>query len=252
MNTESHHKNTNCVTCYSKVSSLSQGRQAGTTFETGDLGWGKTYYWRIDEITEGEVDSPWKGNVWSFTTADSLTVDDFENYNDEEDQGTRIYETWSDGVTNHTGSMVGYWDPPFAEQKIVHGGRQSMPLDYNNVKAPYYSEAQREWDTPQNWTVNGVDTLTLYVRGQNSNVAALLYVILEDSADKTAVVKYGDDTAVTSSTWLEWRIPLSRFSPVNPAKVKKLYIGVGNRDHPTPDGTGLLFLDDLRVTKSVP
>ena len=28
---------------------------------------GTTYYWRIDEVNEAEPDSPWKGEVWSFT-----------------------------------------------------------------------------------------------------------------------------------------------------------------------------------------
>ena len=231
-----------------------QGRQTleQTTFDPGLLEWGKTYYWRVDEINEGEADSPWKGVVWAFTTADFLIVDDFESYNDEEDQGTRIYETWIDGVVNGTASTVGYWDPPFAEQKIVHGGHQSMPLDYNNVNAPYYSEAERTWDTPQDWTVNGVDTLALYVRGRSGNAAAVLYVVLEDSTGKSAVVRYENDTAVTSSTWLSWQIPLSRFSPVNPAKITRIYIGVGDRDQATPDGAGLLYIDDLWVTRSAP
>jgi hypothetical protein len=231
-----------------------QGRQTRdqTSFDPGPLEWGKTYYWRVDESNESEADSPWKGAVWSFTTANFLIVDDFESYNDEEDQGTRIYETWIDGVVNGTASTVGYWDPPFAEQKIVHGGHQSMPLDYNNVNAPYYSEAERAWDTPQDWTVNGVDTLTLYVCGRSGNAAAVLYVILEDSTGKSAVVKYENDTAVTSTTWLEWQIPLSRFSPVNPAKITKIYLGVGDRDQTTPDGAGLLYVDDLWVTKSTP
>ena len=29
---------------------------------------GTTYYWRIDEISEGTAGSPWKGHVWTFTT----------------------------------------------------------------------------------------------------------------------------------------------------------------------------------------
>ncbi|MHC4645951.1 MAG: LamG-like jellyroll fold domain-containing protein [Planctomycetota bacterium] len=29
---------------------------------------GTTYYWRVDEVNESHVDSPWKGHVWSFTT----------------------------------------------------------------------------------------------------------------------------------------------------------------------------------------
>ena len=28
---------------------------------------GTTYYWRVDEVNEANPDSPWKGNIWSFT-----------------------------------------------------------------------------------------------------------------------------------------------------------------------------------------
>ena len=91
-------------------------------------------------------------------------MDDFESYNDD---NNRIYDTWIDGLTNgNSGSTVGYVHAPFAEQTIVHGGKQSMPLDYNNTKSPYYSEAERTWDTPQDWTANGADTLTLWFRGR--------------------------------------------------------------------------------------
>ena len=55
------------------------------------------------------------------------------------------------------------------ETTIVHGGGQSMPMDYNNVISPYYSEAERTWSAPQNWTVNGMNTLVLFVRGAGSN-----------------------------------------------------------------------------------
>ena len=73
-------------------------------------------------------------------------MDDFESYIDK--AGNRIYDTWVDGLGgNGTGSQVGYWQAPFAEQTIVHGGKQSMPFEYNNVKAPYYSEATRTFDT---------------------------------------------------------------------------------------------------------
>ena len=34
--------------------------------------------------------------------------------------------------------------PPFAEKTIVHGGKQSMPFEYNNVSTPYYSEGERD------------------------------------------------------------------------------------------------------------
>ena len=41
-----------------------------------------------------------------------------------------------------------------------------MPFEYNNVKTPYYSEATRTFDTTQNWTTNGADTLSLWFRGR--------------------------------------------------------------------------------------
>jgi hypothetical protein len=150
-------------------SSLYQGQQNldETTFTPPTLEWNKTYSWRIDEVNDASPDSPWVGPVWSFTTADYLVIDDMESYNDEEDQGTRIYETWIDGYSDgSSGSTVGNLDPPFAEQTIVHGGKQSMPMDYNNINSPYFSEAYREFSPLQDWTVHGVTDLSLWVRGQ--------------------------------------------------------------------------------------
>ena len=40
-----------------------------------------------------------------------------------------------------------------------------MPLEYNNVKTPYYSEAEQDFSTVQDWTGNGADSLSLWVRG---------------------------------------------------------------------------------------
>jgi len=136
---------------------------ADHSFDPGPLEFGKTYYWRVAEVNEAATPKIWEGDVWSFSTRESFVVDDFESYTDTE--GSRIYETWVDGWTNSTGSTVGYIQAPFAERTILHGGKQSMPLDYNNTKSPFYSEAERTFDTPQDWTVNGADTLTVYFRG---------------------------------------------------------------------------------------
>jgi regulation of enolase protein 1 (concanavalin A-like superfamily) len=40
-----------------------------------------------------------------------------------------------------------------------------MPFEYNNVSTPHYSEGDRQWDSAQDWTVHGADTLTLFFRG---------------------------------------------------------------------------------------
>jgi len=128
-------------------------------YAPGSLDFGTVYYWKVDEVNA--VTYP--GSVWAFTTQQYAVVDDFEAYTDQE--GSRIYEAWIDGWTNGSGSVVGYLQAPFAEQTITHGGRQAMPFEYNNVKTPYYSEAERTFDTPQNLTVGGANTLALWYQG---------------------------------------------------------------------------------------
>ena len=52
-----------------------QGNQTGAFLVVGFPGYpypdgltpGTTYYWRIDEVNEAEPNSPWKGDIWSFT-----------------------------------------------------------------------------------------------------------------------------------------------------------------------------------------
>ncbi len=44
-----------------------KGNQLETFFVVESLVPGVTYYWRIDEVNEPHPDSPWKGDVWSFT-----------------------------------------------------------------------------------------------------------------------------------------------------------------------------------------
>jgi hypothetical protein len=215
------------------------------TFSPGTLGSLKTYYWRVDENVGGAV---LPGAVWTFTT--HLPVDDMESYTD--DEGNRIYETWIDGWTNNTGSTVGYVQAPFAEQAIVNGGLQSMPLDYNNVESPFYSEAMREFATTQNWTTGGVDTLVLSVRGRSQNAPGSFYVAVEDTTAKVAVVTYPDASVVSKSKWTEWKIRLTDLAGVNLARVKKVYLGVGSRTSPVKGGTGLIYIDDIAVTKPVP
>ncbi|MDI6451010.1 discoidin domain-containing protein [Anaerobaca lacustris] len=126
---------------------------------------GGTYYWRVDEVNEAEPIALWEGDVWSFSMQPHAVIDDFEGYTDNLEAGEAIFDTWLDGWVNGTGSTVGYLDTPFAERSIIHGGVQSMPLAYDNTTSPWYSEAERTWDAPQDWTVFGADTLTVHFRG---------------------------------------------------------------------------------------
>ncbi len=225
---------------------VDKGVLAETTFDPCGLQSTTIHYWCVDEIlVTGEIKA---GPVWSFTTC--LPAEDFESYNDDEGKGTRVYETWIDGYSDgSSGSTVGNIEPPFAEQTIVHGGKQSMPMDYNSVNTPFYSEAYREFSPVQDWTVGDVNLLTIWIRGQARNSPAPLYVTLQDASNHSTRVTCPDAAIVTATKWTRWQVPLSQFAGVNPAKVKRLYIGVGDRGAPAAGGAGRLYIDDIYLTK---
>ena len=146
-------------------------------YEPGKLALNTTYYWRIDEVNDLHPNSPCLGSVWSFTTGDFLVVDDFVSYTDNDASGEAIWQTWVDGfgVANN-GSQVGYLLPPYAEQTIVHGGRQSMPLLYNNALGVSNSEVALTLTAPRDWTEEGITELSLWFQGEAANTAEPLYI----------------------------------------------------------------------------
>jgi hypothetical protein len=235
-------------------------RQAATSYTPGEaLVWGQTYYWRVDEYNADATIS--KGRIWSFTLADYLIVDDFEEY---DDYCARIFYAWKDGwghsadpdcgveasAGNGTGSTVGNLSAPFAEQTIVHSGAQSMPFAYDNSGATgkaRYSEAQREWAAPQDWTKGNVKALTLWFHGETGNAPETLYVAVEDSTGQVRVTTHPNPEALQRAAWQQWNIALTQFSGVNLASVKKMYLGVGNRSNPQAGGSGKLYIDDIRI-----
>ena len=218
------------------------------SYDAGSLEWNTTYYWRIDEVNNANPDSPWKGNIWSFTTANFLVVDDFESYNDlnEDEPGSnRIYLAWVDGFDNPAvnGSVVGNEMPPFAEQTIVHGGLQSMPMSYDNAVGK--SEATLTLTSNRDWTVNGINTLTIWFRGSAVNAAEPMYVVLNG----TAAVTNDNPDAAQKASWTQWNIDLTRFADqgVNLANVNTITLGFGNRNNPIAGGAGMVFFDDIRL-----
>jgi len=211
------------------------------SYDPGGLNFGATYYWRVDEVNDAAIPPAWPGDIWSFATREYLVIDDMESYDDEDN---RIYDTWLDGWVNGTGSTVGNLNAPFAETTIVNGGDQSMPLEYVNDTAPFYSEA--ELDTGgADWAAGDADTLRLYVYGSAGNGAGTLYVAIADTAGNVAVATHADETVLTTEAWQEWAIPYSDLSGVDLSRVATLYIGVGNRNNPTAGGTGTIYIDDV-------
>jgi hypothetical protein len=163
-----------------------------TSYGPFDLDLGKTYYWRVDEVNDAEVPSTWQGDFWSFTTIDSLVVDNFESYTDEDTLNEAIWQTWIDGFgVPENGSQVGYLLPPYAEQAIVHGGLQSMPLIYDNRSASY-SEATaniNDLASGRDWTRHGITALSLWFRGYPASVGSCV----EGPAGTYTMTAAGDD-----------------------------------------------------------
>ena len=186
----------------SDATGVYRGRQNGTTYVPPEgFAWGQTYYWRIDEVnTDGTLTS---GGVRTFTVADYLIVETFESYSN--NVGERVFETWIDGIGftmpppgnagNGTGAAVGHdiWsaDSPYLngiimERNDVYAGAQAMPLYYDNTTTPYYSQADRSWTSPQDWTSSDVNTLHVAFKGQP-------VAFLETAPDSVTISAAGTD-----------------------------------------------------------
>ena len=224
------------------------GNLGSESFEPGQLNWNTTYYWRIDEANNANADSPWTGPLWSFTTANFLIIDDMESYNDldEGEPGSnRIYLAWIDGFDNPAvnGSIVGYTNPPFAEQTTIHSGNQSMPFAYDNAVGK--SEATLTLTSNRDWTVNGVNRLTIWYRGSIANAAEQMYVVLNG----TAAVTSDQPDATQKASWTEWNVDLQEFAGQggNLSNVNSITLGLGNRNNPVAGGSGMMYFDDIRL-----
>ncbi|MHC4584231.1 MAG: LamG-like jellyroll fold domain-containing protein [Planctomycetota bacterium] len=217
-----------------------------TNFSPSSLNLGKTYYWRVDEVNNANPDSLWQGDIWSFTAMDFLIIDDMESYNDLDEadpESNRIYIAWEDGITNpaNGGSIVvGYDNAPFAEQTIVHSGRQSMPFTYDNSVGK--SEATLTLTSNRDWTVNGVNTLTIWYIGDAANAAETMYVVLNGSAG----VNNDNPNATQAEDWTEWTIDLQAFG-INLTNVNTVTLGLGKRNNPVAGGSGMMYFDDIRL-----
>ena len=229
----------------SALEKKASGSLGSESFEPGQLEWNTTYYWRVDEASGTNAESPWTGPLWSFTTANFLIIDDMESYNDlDEGQAgsNRIYLAWIDGFDNPAvnGSTVGHLDPPFAEQSIVNSGLQSMPMAYDNAVGK--SEATLTLTSSRDWTVNGVNTLTIWFRGASANAAETLYVALNGNAR----VDNDNPDAATITSWTAWNIDLTRFADqgVNLANVNSITLGLSS----VTGGTGMMYFDDIRLS----
>jgi len=225
---------------------------AGTTseaaFAASKLSFSTTYFWSVTEVNENEAVTAYAGDVWSFTTSDFETVDDFDQY---DDNCNRIFFVWEDGLGhnggteiddcdvapsngNGGGSTVGNATAPFAERKTVNIGEstQSLPLAYDNAFGP--SEITRSI-AGQDWTASAVQTLSIAFSGTGGNTG-VLYVKINN----TKIVYDQDPTDIAHSAWQAWNIDLTAVGGLQ--NVTSLTIGIDGAS-----ASGMLYIDDIRL-----
>jgi len=121
-----------------------------------------------------------------------------------------------------------------------------MPYSFDNDNKT--SEATLTLVYPKDWTVNDVNTLTLYFRGDVANAAERMYVALNDSA----VVYHDDPGATQIPLWMGWNIELKAFADqgVDLTNVNTISVGLGEKNNPQAGGSGTMYFDDIRLATS--
>jgi len=186
---------------------------AGTTFSPGTLEFGQTYQWRVDQIgPSGTV----TGRTWTFTAAEYISVEDFQSYADH----AGIRAEWIESIL----------DFDYVFLATDSQGNNSMRFEFQNQYAPYFTEATRTFDNPQDWTVQAVEALSLSFIGEHENMEHLMYLKLEDAAGQSFKAEHPYTYACQSDSWRQWTVSLEQLSSggIDLSTIKKLTIGFGD------------------------
>ncbi len=220
------------------------GTTGETAFVTDALDYAQTYFWQVVEINEVQMPATYASEILSFTTPAYGTVDDFESYSGEE--GAEVFMAWVDGYGGDAslgGSTTGHIDGPFVETTSVHDGQQSLPIYYDNdggfididgqASSPGFSEVQREFDSPQDWTASKIKSLSLYVLGVPDNRGQLYLKINDTRVDGAP--------DISQLGWQAWVIDLSTVG-ANLQNVTRLTLGIDGAN-----AAGELYIDSIHL-----
>jgi hypothetical protein len=225
----------NANTSTPEIYQTSQPRDANTYSPVG-LQFGKTYYWRIDEVNDANV---WKGLVWQFTTNSYITLDNFESYADT----ASLLTSWKDGSDLTSGSTT------TLSTTIGHDQNHSLVFDYNNTgigSKPYFSEVSST-SFYHNWSIASIAAIDLWYKGSAGNASEQMYIAFENQGSSPVVVINPDPNAAKAADWQVWRIALRDVAGINFADVNKIYVGFGNRSNPQAGGCGVVYIDDIQL-----
>lgn len=207
---------------------------AGTTFDLGALELGQTYQWRVDQIgPSGTV----IGRTWTFTTGECMSAEDFESYADT----AGIRAAWIENIT----------DFDYVFLATDSQGNNSMRFEFQNQYEPYFTEATRTFNSPQDWTAQAVEALSLSFIGERENMEHLMYLKLEDAAGNSFKAPHPYTHACQSELWREWTVALEQFSNggIDLSSVKKITIGLGDGASSAQEGNDRdhIYIDQIQL-----
>ncbi|MHC4517578.1 MAG: LamG domain-containing protein [Planctomycetota bacterium] len=209
----------------------------GNSFEPPVLQLGRTYHWRVDNVSETDANDVLTGELWSFTVVDRLAIDDFDRYNGW--TGPFLHETWS---ARSRGRVS------LESEHVFRSCRQSLVF-YYYYDAVYHSDAFRHFHPPQDWAEAGAAGLRLWLHGGPGNATSgQMYLTLSDGHVEQIVPFQGDADILTRSEWTPWRVSLSEFTDVNLASVESLTVGFSwPSAEPGQYGDGTVYIDDITL-----
>ena len=213
--------------------------QDSNIFNPGLLEFDKTYYWRVDEINESNVNSPWTGNIWKFKTSDHFVIDDFESYDNDDD----LNQIWN--INPHSTIARNPDDPSYS-------CFQSLKFSYS-YNSNFNEKAILNFDQPQDWKSTNAKILELFFYGQSYNNIAncQMYIAIGDGISEKIIPYSGDPNDITKETWQQWEIDLRNISEIDLSRIE--YICIGLRNDPSQsstNGSGDIYIDDIKLHPS--
>lgn len=214
-----------------------------------------TYYWAVDEVNNLADVNVWPGEIWEFTTAEYITVDDFDSYATQFEH----WNIWKDGVTNGSDAVIYLEiDPDYTRDgnAVKFGYRNTSTTGGGpNIKwtGSWMDANTADLDVGSDWTYGGVKALLLYFYGEPGNNVEKMWLELGDTSSNLGYVLYdGDANDIAVDAWHLWEIDLNdpNFSGVSLTNVDSIKVGVGGtvRTGQSEDGTqSYVRFDDIQL-----
>lgn len=202
------------------------------TLSLSDVEKAQTYYWRVDQTTDSGVVK--SDSAAKFMVSAETRVDYFDYVDSME-----LRSVWG------------------SKAELDNG---ALSIAYDNSGPPYTTEVDAETadfsTCSTDWTFGDNELLILDVKGHD-DMSDSVYVTLESNGGaEDGTVQYADVRELNQQAvedFRMWVIPFADFvdQGVDLTNVTKIMVGVGTKDSPTAGGSGIVLVDNIRLSIAV-